>query len=451
MSSKAEEARWNASVDIAATFRKFDLDGNGSIDQNELVAILHFLDPIVWTVENVKKLWAVVDTNDDGLISYDEFSDWLTKPKRPTNFDKDHVFDADDLLQVRLNFEALEASVRRGSVVLREVVPEAELQSTWEEFAHSHSYGKMAGKKEKLGTEREWSTSGKLGDTDKGPFVACQKGSKGEDDPSPNQDNFSVTYFKNGYAMACAFDGHGQDGHRVATRTVQTVPYFLVKSKFFPDNMEEALREAFLNSQSELMSYALENRWDAEASGSTAVAAVWKDRTVWLANAGDSRAVIGSRAQGSKGKILTETEDHKPESPKEKQRIEEMGGEVRSKTYPDGWVNHRIFVKGERYPGLCMSRTLGDNCAKEIGVVAEPEVTKFEIEESDVGQTFMVLSSDGVWEFMDSKTVSRTLARELHKKGPTHAVQKVQQEARKLWAKNEDCYCDDITTVLILF
>eukprot|EP00971_Amphidinium_carterae_P070310 1390783-Amphidinium_carterae.1 len=68
--------------------------------------------------------------------------------------------------------------------------------------------------------------------------------------------------------------------------------------------------------------------------------------------------------------VVFETEDHKPNTPAEKElqhdkdawgkgmfalvwvsqveeRIERMGGEVRTQTYSDGWVNHRIFVKGK--------------------------------------------------------------------------------------------------------
>jgi len=441
---KAQAARWNSSVDIAEVFQKFDMDGNGEIDLEELIEILQLLDPVLWTRENVKKLWGVVDSNDDGVLSYDEFADWLTKPKRPKKFEKDHIYDAEDLLHLTLNFEALPAP-KEGSLP---VVTDEELQQVWESKTDTHMYGLMNDKKEKLGTDREFKTVGlKKFPTDSPPAVACQKGSKGADDPSPNQDNFSITYFKNGYAMACTFDGHGKDGHRVATRTVQTVPYFLAKSELFPEKMEEALTEAFLNAQEELASYAIENKWDAEASGSTAVAAVWKDNTVWLANAGDSRAVVVSRAVGSKGKILAETRDHKPEDEDEKARIEEMGGEVRSKTFDDGWVSHRIFKKDERWPGLCMSRTLGDNCAKDVGVIAEPDVTCHKLDADS--SPFIVLASDGVWEFMDSAQVAKNMAKSLERQAPLKVAQKINQEARRRWAKNEEDYCDDITTVLI--
>jgi len=44
-----------------------------------------------------------------------------------------------------------------------------------------------------------------------------------------------------------------------------------------------------------------------------------------------------------------------------------------------------------------MSRSLGDNVSKPIGVTHEPEVVKLEVEERD---KFILLASDGVWEFI---------------------------------------------------
>merc|ERR1719359_2618985 len=139
------------------------------------------------------------------------------------------------------------------------------------------------------------------------PIVSCHKGSKGFRDTTPNQDNFSITMFKNGWNLACAFDGHGPFGHIVSTRTVQSVPYFVAKSSSFPDDPGAAMIEAFEKAQKELVGHALENSWDVQASGSTAVACMWKGNVVITANAGDSRCVVGSEISRA---VLFETEDH---------------------------------------------------------------------------------------------------------------------------------------------
>lgn len=340
--------------------------------------------------------------------------------------------------------ETLKARYRRGSVtVATTILNDEQLAATWKEKCTYHKHGIMTDG-QTHGDEREIAEFGAAPTDQFKPIVSCHKGSKGFRDTTPNQDNFSITVFNSGWTLACAFDGHGPFGHIVSTRTVQTVPYFMANSPSFPDNMEVALIEGFERAQKELVAHSLENGWDVQASGSTAVACCWKGDVVYTANAGDSRCVIGTE---TKRQVVFETEDHKPNTPAEKERIEASGGEVRTQTYPDGWVNHRIFVKGEDFPGLCMARTLGDESVKAHGVIATPEVksTKVKLDEAP----FILLASDGVWEFLDSEFVIKAVAKKIKSDGPERTVQKLQREAKKRWKQEEGEYCDDITSVLI--
>ena len=43
---------------------------------------------------------------------------------------------------------------------------------------------------------------------------------------------------------------------------------------------------------------------------------------------------------------------------------------------------------------------IGDHALKNVGVVADPEITPYTIAESD---KFMIMASDGVWEFISSQ------------------------------------------------
>lgn len=43
---------------------------------------------------------------------------------------------------------------------------------------------------------------------------------------------------------------------------------------------------------------------------------------------------------------------------------------------------------------------LGDHAVKAVGVIPEPEVKVFDLQESD---QFMIMASDGVWEFISSQ------------------------------------------------
>jgi len=355
----------------------------------------------------------------------------------------DHELNEESMEELEKMAQAYKGRLRRGSVVPEKVVPDEELEAFFENAVLYHQHGIMTEGQAHC-DERERKSYGKFVGKFS-PIVACQKGSKGHADTTPNQDNFSVTCYKNGFTFACAFDGHGPFGHIVSTRTVQTVPFFLGTSSSFEEGeMKKALVDAFELAQKDLLQHAMDNEWDVQASGSTAVSAAWKDNVIWTANAGDSRCVVGSEKTKA---VVFETNDHKPDTPEEKTRIEASGGEVRTRTYPDGWVNHRIFVKGKDYPGLCMARTLGDECVKAHGVIATPEVQRNEVDLS--GDIFFILASDGVWEFLTSEFVIKACTKKFSSDGVEKTLQKLQREARKRWKQEEGEYCDDITSIIV--
>lgn len=62
----------------------------------------------------------------------------------------------------------------------------------------------------------------------------------------------------------------------------------------------------------------------------------------------------------------------------------------------------RVWLKHEQYPGLAMSRSIGDACAHSVGVSALPEIKDFLTDEDD---KFLILASDGVWEFLSNAQI----------------------------------------------
>ena len=54
---------------------------------------------------------------------------------------------------------------------------------------------------------------------------------------------------------------------------------------------------------------------------------IWNGTKAFFSNAGDSRAFLASK-KGNKMECRLTTDDHKPENPKEKKRIEKGGGVV---------------------------------------------------------------------------------------------------------------------------
>lgn len=137
------------------------------------------------------------------------------------------------------------------------------------------------------------------------------------------------------------------------------------------------------------------------------------------------------------------TRDHKPGEPDEKERIIKRGGRIESfKDYDGKPIGPlRVWKKKEDVPGLAMSRSMGDGCAQEVGVLPDAELFEFKLEENDM---FIVLATDGVWEFMDNDMVAKIVASYYSKGSPEAAANAIVKEAFKQWRKEEEVI-DDIT------
>merc|ERR1712187_226475 len=125
-----------------------------------------------------------------------------------------------------------------------------------------------------------------------------------------------------------------------------------------------------------------------------------------------------------------------------------MGGEVEVIEYDDGYISRRVNVKGKKFPGLGMTRALGDCVLKDCGVIAEPEIVKWSV--AGIEEAYVLACSDGVWEFIDSIDAVEIITEEdIRQAGPHDRLEALLKEARKEWHENEGGeYTDDITMVL---
>ena len=212
-------------------------------------------------------------------------------------------------------------------------------------------------------------------------------------------------------------------------------------------NNYEIVRRSYLKADHDLKS----ERIETSLSGSTAVTALLLGNKIICANAGDSRGILVNEKIVKNKETLVPTaisRDHKPELPEEKARIEKSGGAVRKFSETEDDVGpYRVWKKNEELPGLAMSRSIGDFVAKSCGVIAEPEILEFDITNES---RFLVMASDGVWEFLSNNKVTELVA-PYYKNGEiSKACDKLIDEATKCW-KAEDCIVDDITVIIVFF
>lgn len=104
------------------------------------------------------------------------------------------------------------------------------------------------------------------------------------------------------------------------SHTFLTISLFWLLQPLFWSSLQEAIKNAYCSTNK----YILENAKQLGPGGSTAVTAIVVDgKDMWIANVGDSRAVVCER--GAANQL---TVDHEPHTTNERQRIEKHGGFV---------------------------------------------------------------------------------------------------------------------------
>ena len=281
-------------------------------------------------------------------------------------------------------------------------------------------------------------------------------GFDGEQDKENNQDNFFVYKNfagKNEYIYMSVCDGHGIEGHNVSEFITKTLPIDLsekLKNTNFlsqkKETFHEIITETFLITQAKLID---NEKINSIFSGSTCVSVIFTPEKLICANIGDSRAVLG---RFNKEKNIIEaielSRDHKPTENDESLRIIEKNGKIEPFII-DGIETgpKRVWIKNEDYPGLAMSRSFGDRIAQTVGVISEPEIKEFEFDEND---KFVVIASDGIWEFISSEECVNIVKEFYEKELMKECCEFLYEESKKRWLKNEECV-DDITIILIYF
>jgi len=194
--------------------------------------------------------------------------------------------------------------------------------------------------------------------------------------------NLQATVQRAYYAV---YDGHG--GRNAAEMTADLLHTNIINDPdFSAGNIEQAIKRGFDKTDKTILQRAEKEKW---SHGTTTVAGVIIGNTLYIANTGDSEAVLAQKEEGDGNNLasILLTEKHKPNAPTEKQRIEEAGGQV---------------VFGRVLGSLAVSRALGDmdfkhpyNRAEGHFVSGEPYILKRELTPA---HPFMVIACDGLWD-----------------------------------------------------
>ena len=273
-----------------------------------------------------------------------------------------------------------------------------------------------------------------------------------------NQDSFLVLqseYNLKDFNIFCVMDGHGINGHLVSRYLMKYINLFFKNNKKMnasnqnEDSIYQRLKKSDYHILRRLFRHAerdlhKKSKIDANFSGTTCVMVAQIGDRFICANIGDSRAIMIKTGN----EIVPLSIDQKPDDPEESKRIVQNGGEI-SQYEENGEKSgpYRIWKKGEVYPGIAMSRSVGDFIATSLGVVPE---AKFIEEKIDQDCKFIVVASDGIWEFLDNKRVGEIVMPYYKNDDPDGACKALIKEATEWWNK-EDIVVDDITVVVVFF
>ena len=141
---------------------------------------------------------------------------------------------------------------------------------------------------------------------------------------------------------------------------------------------------------------------DTEYSGTTLCSGILVGNKLYISNIGDSKAVMGIfNNKGNTWKSKQLSINHEPGSINENKRIIQNNGRIDKlkNEFGEEYGELRVFEKDidSVKPGLSMTRSIGDEAAKKIGVIYEPELFIYELGND---QRIIVVGSDGLWKYM---------------------------------------------------
>ena len=299
--------------------------------------------------------------------------------------------------------------------------------------------------------------------------VLCIAGKDEYGNKKTNQDTYILEKNVNGilnFNIFGVLDGHGDNGH-FASQFLSRYVIYRIKNHPLIKKLDEAKEiynllisngyEIIANIYLDADTQIRKEKFDVSRSGSTIVLVIQLEEHIICANTGDSRAIVVFDENYEDNLVNSEiyplSYDCKPELPNERKRIYESGGVVEKAYYSDDdsddeeYIPFRVWVKDKDYPGLAMSRSIGDTIAKEVGVIANPQIIEYTI---DYYSKYLLMCSDGIWEFINNEEAMKIANKYYLRNDPIGICHELSEKSIKIWEKNEGVV-DDITVLVVFF
>ena len=280
-----------------------------------------------------------------------------------------------------------------------------------------------------------------------------------------NQDSYISKTKVNGlkdFNIFGVLDGHGIHGHFISELVSEYIPdqimnnieikydkdYESIYNKLINNNYQ-IIKDAFVTADYQLRS----TYFDSSESGTTCIMIIQIGNHLISANVGDSRVIVVFDEENDPNlnflNVIPLSIDFKPELPGERERILRSGGvidQIKNK-FGMRMGPYRVFARGKDYPGLAMSRSIGDFIGKNLGIIAEPGIVEYYIGNNT---KFFVMCSDGVWEFLSNEKVKEVGKQFYLNSNAKELCQEIVSRSVIEWRTHE-IGSDDITVVAGFF
>jgi len=293
-----------------------------------------------------------------------------------------------------------------------------------------------------------------------------------------NQDSYLIleNLFGLKFNIYGIFDGHGDNGHLISN-LVSTLlnKYFSNKINYCIKNKNESkeisesessISKDEANITDEMLSEIFSEKnnfikdtirildeksnecnFDLNFSGTTCVLLFILENKIVCSNIGDSSCYLFHCSNEERWTHELISILHKPEDPNEQKRIIENGGVIHPYYDEDGLFEgpDRVYVKGKTYPGLSLTRSIGDLEGEKVGIISEPDII---VKKIDSTCKYLVMGSDGLWDMIKPYDVIRIVNPFFNKGDPKGACNALLKRANKYWDKDES-ERDDITIIVV--
>ncbi|XP_061682580.1 integrin-linked kinase-associated serine/threonine phosphatase 2C [Syngnathoides biaculeatus] len=246
-----------------------------------------------------------------------------------------------------------------------------------------------------------------------------------------------------GASYFAVFDGHG--GARASRFAAEHLHHILAKK--FPtgesENLDKLIKkclvDTFRQTDEDFLKKASSQK-PAWKDGSTATCVLVLDDMVYVANLGDSKAVLcrmeedveAPEGRRQRPTTLALSREHNPTIYEERMRIQRAGGTVR---------------EGRVLGVLEVSRSIGDGQYKRCGVISSPDLRRCQLTAND---RFIVLACDGLFKVFSADEAVRFVLDVLQDCKLTEKEAQFEAACQQLASEAVRRGCADNVTVILV-